>query len=331
LPAVGEPGTARRAGVVAACVATLAGLQLSAANGAGSPSQLRERAETLRSENATLAGRARTAWLSSVSLGTRLEQTRAALVRLQARTQRISEQRAEAEQSLRLARRTLAVSQRRLGHRLRLLYERGDADPMAVLVGASSIDDAIDGLENLRRIAGQDRLVLDQAQEARQTLTAATARLAASEAEARLASEATAATLSALESARREQAALVASLNDERGSNSAAISLLESQARELAAAQPAPALTQGGRTFTVTATGYSLPGRTATGVSVGYGIVAVDPNVIPLGTKMTIPGYGQGVAADTGGAIVGARIDLWFPTRSEALAWGTRTVSITLH
>ena len=81
----------------------------------------------------------------------------------------------------------------------------------------------------------------------------------------------------------------------------------------------------------MTATGYSLKGRTATGVSVGYGIVAVDPGVIPLGTKMTIPGYGQGVAADTGGAVVGARIDLWFPTRAEALAWGTRTVSISLH
>jgi 3D (Asp-Asp-Asp) domain-containing protein len=46
---------------------------------------------------------------------------------------------------------------------------------------------------------------------------------------------------------------------------------------------------------------------------------------------MTIPGYGAGVAADTGGSVVGARIDLWFPTRAEALAWGTRTVSITLH
>jgi 3D (Asp-Asp-Asp) domain-containing protein len=83
--------------------------------------------------------------------------------------------------------------------------------------------------------------------------------------------------------------------------------------------------------MTVTATGYSLTGRTATGVPVGYGIVAVDPNVIPLGTRMSVPGYGEAVAADTGGAITGARIDLWFPTTAEALAWGTRTVTITLH
>ncbi|MDQ5820086.1 MAG: 3D domain-containing protein, partial [Actinomycetota bacterium] len=85
------------------------------------------------------------------------------------------------------------------------------------------------------------------------------------------------------------------------------------------------------RTLTVTATGYSIHGRTATGAPTGPGIVAVDPGVIPLGTRMTIPGYGEGVAADTGGAIRGATIDLWFPTVAQARAWGRRTVTITLH
>jgi 3D (Asp-Asp-Asp) domain-containing protein len=59
--------------------------------------------------------------------------------------------------------------------------------------------------------------------------------------------------------------------------------------------------------------------------------VAVDPSVIPLGTRITIPGYGEGVAADTGGSVHGAMIDLWFPTAALALAWGRRTVTITLH
>jgi 3D (Asp-Asp-Asp) domain-containing protein len=87
----------------------------------------------------------------------------------------------------------------------------------------------------------------------------------------------------------------------------------------------------GGRTMTVSSTGYSLPGRTATGIPVGWGVVAVDPSLIPLGTRMTIPGYGEGVAADTGGAVRGSTIDLWFPTHGQALAWGRRTVTITLH
>jgi peptidoglycan DL-endopeptidase CwlO len=330
--AVGEPGTALRAGVVAACVAVLAALQLPAASGARSSSELRERAQGLRDENAALAERSRAAWLSSVSLGTRLEQTRAGLVRLQARTQSIAEQRAEADESLRLARRTLAISQQRLADRVRFLYEQDDSDSMAVLVGARSLEEAITGLEHIRRVARQDKLVIEQAKAARARLTVATRRLAAREAQARRAEAATAATLAALEAARREEAARLASFRAERSSNSSAISSLESQARELSAAQPAPPqASPGARTLTVTATGYSLKGRTATGVSVGYGIVAVDPSMIPLGTTMTIPGYGEGVAADIGGAVVGARIDLWFPTRAEALAWGTRTVSITLH
>jgi 3D (Asp-Asp-Asp) domain-containing protein len=333
---VGEPGTALRAGLAAVCVASIAALQLQAASGADSPSRLRERAQTLKAQNGSLGTRARAAWLSSISLGTRLEQTQAALIRLRARTQTIAGRRAEAAHSLALARRTLAVSQQRLAERLRVLYEQGDTDPMAVLVGAKSIDEAINGLENLHRIAGQDRRVIDQAQAARTRLVRATRFLTAQEAQARQTEEATAASVAALEAARRERAAMLASLTERRNSNSTTISSLESQARELTAAQDQgttrlTAPVGQGRRITVAATGYSLTGTTATGVAVGYGIVAVDPSVIPLGTRMTVPGYGEGVAADTGGAVRGVRIDLWFPTRTEALAWGTRTVTITLH
>jgi 3D (Asp-Asp-Asp) domain-containing protein len=134
--------------------------------------------------------------------------------------------------------------------------------------------------------------------------------------------------VTALEAVQREQAATLVSLRAKRSANSSEISSLETQARELAAA-PSPG--QGGRTLTVLATGYSLSGSTSTGVPVGYGIVAVDPSVIALGTKMTIPGYGEGVAADTGGAVAGSHVDLWFPTEAEALAWGSRTVTVTLH
>jgi 3D (Asp-Asp-Asp) domain-containing protein len=86
-----------------------------------------------------------------------------------------------------------------------------------------------------------------------------------------------------------------------------------------------------GRMITVSTTGYSLGGRTATGLPVGWGVVAVDPGMIPLGSRMTIPGYGEAVAADTGGSVVGATIDLWFPTIAQANAWGRRTVTIVIH
>jgi 3D (Asp-Asp-Asp) domain-containing protein/peptidoglycan hydrolase CwlO-like protein len=97
--------------------------------------------------------------------------------------------------------------------------------------------------------------------------------------------------------------------------------------------EPAPvqAPASGARTLVVTATAYSMKGATSTGIPIGYGVVAVDPTVIPLGTRMTIPGYGEGVAADTGPGVQGAMIDVWLPTPAEAEAWGTKTLTITLH
>ncbi len=70
------------------------------------------------------------------------------------------------------------------------------------------------------------------------------------------------------------------------------------------------------------------PWRTATGMRSGFGIVAVDPNVIPLGTLMYVEGYGYAVAGDTGGAIKGNRIDVFFYSTQDAYRWGRRTVTI---
>jgi 3D (Asp-Asp-Asp) domain-containing protein len=69
-------------------------------------------------------------------------------------------------------------------------------------------------------------------------------------------------------------------------------------------------------------------GITASGRPAGRGIVAVDPRVIPLGTKLYIPGYGVAIAGDTGGAIVGARIDLGFNSERNAIEFGRREVTI---
>ncbi|NLK22051.1 MAG: DUF348 domain-containing protein [Epulopiscium sp.] len=63
-------------------------------------------------------------------------------------------------------------------------------------------------------------------------------------------------------------------------------------------------------------------GITATGTRARVGTVAVDPRVIPLGTKLYVEGYGYAVAEDTGGAIKGKKIDLYFDTKKEALQFG---------
>jgi 3D (Asp-Asp-Asp) domain-containing protein len=87
---------------------------------------------------------------------------------------------------------------------------------------------------------------------------------------------------------------------------------------------PPPEVAVAGRTLRVYATAYNAAsagrspddpyyGITATGVRVTWGVVAVDPDVIPLGTRMFIPGYGYAVAADTGGAVQGYVIDVGYP------------------
>ena len=66
---------------------------------------------------------------------------------------------------------------------------------------------------------------------------------------------------------------------------------------------------------------------TATGLPTGFGVVAVDPKIIPLGTKLYIPGYGEAVAGDTGGNIRGAKIDLGFDNVKNGW-WSARFVEI---
>ena len=67
---------------------------------------------------------------------------------------------------------------------------------------------------------------------------------------------------------------------------------------------------------------------TAMGIPATYGIVAVDPAIIPLGSRVYIPGYGEALAADTGGAIYGYRIDLCMEDYWQAMDFGRRNVTV---
>ena len=75
-------------------------------------------------------------------------------------------------------------------------------------------------------------------------------------------------------------------------------------------------------------------GHTASGFVIIPGqdmkVIAVDPSVIPLGSQVYVEGYGYAIAADTGGAIKGNRIDVYKDTHALALQWGSRTVNVYL-
>lgn len=94
-----------------------------------------------------------------------------------------------------------------------------------------------------------------------------------------------------------------------------------------------------GKTITVSATAYTAKcdgcsGVTSTGVDLNANpnakVIAVDPSVIPLGSKVYVEGYGYATAADVGGAINGNKIDVHVPSKSEAVNWGVRTVNVTI-
>ncbi|TCP22557.1 uncharacterized protein YabE (DUF348 family) [Scopulibacillus darangshiensis] len=75
-------------------------------------------------------------------------------------------------------------------------------------------------------------------------------------------------------------------------------------------------------------------GMTTTGINLKANpnakVIAVDPNVIPLGTKVYVEGYGYAVAGDTGGSVNGNKIDVFFSSESQANSWGSRRVKIKI-
>jgi peptidoglycan DL-endopeptidase CwlO len=303
----------------------------------------------LRSENDALQAERRGVVLELYSLESELARVEARIDELEGRAATVRSRQEAARDHLAVVRAALAEAERRLGERIRQLYVEGEADPLEVLLGAESLGDALSTIDSLDRFAQQDRTIVGDVKRGRTELRTALDRLAKESAEVDAllaeAEQARAALLAKqadkaayLDRIRREERLNAAQLSDALAVADAA----EQKSQEIASAgggggggsptpPPAPVPIGGGRTLTVEATGYALQGTTATGVPVGWGVVAVDPSVIPLGTRMTIPGYGEGVAADTGSAVRGRIIDLWFPTTAQALAWGRRTVTITIH
>ncbi|MGN7116563.1 3D domain-containing protein [Lysinibacillus odysseyi] len=108
------------------------------------------------------------------------------------------------------------------------------------------------------------------------------------------------------------------------------------QANETAA-PPSPTEKEAVKELTVTATAYTAycegcSGTTAYGIDLRANpnrkVIAVDPRIIPLGTKVWVEGYGEAIAGDTGGAIKGHKIDVFIPSHENAIAWGVKTVKL---
>ena len=356
------------AAVATALLAAVVAAALPSASTAGA-ARAKARAAELRADGVGLESRTRSAVVELYALESALAEAQAARERAEAHVHEIERERKQVAERQQFARRSHVIAQRRLAGRLRTLYEEGAVEPLEIVLGAESIADAVQGLDGIGFAVEQDEAIVALTTGAKRERARVARRLAARRAAGERARAAAVARTAELERTlaarrayverlarkRRLQAARIAALERQAEAATASSKLLArapaaprhapapapasapepadavSTAPEPAPSAPAVAATGRARTLTVSASAYALPGRTATGLPVGWGVVAVDPAVIPLGTRMTIPGYGDGVAADVGPAIRGAAIDLWFPSVSEARTWGRRTVTITLH
>jgi 3D (Asp-Asp-Asp) domain-containing protein/peptidoglycan hydrolase CwlO-like protein len=327
--------------------------------------------DALRARGAELDAAEQQARLDLFALESRLGRAEAALAGIQSRLTVLERERSSSRRQLGAARRTLAGAEQRLADQVRALYVSEQPDVLAVFLGAASIEDAIDGVDSLHRAADATSGVLDEARAARLRVAALLQRQTARRAELRQLQAAAASRTQELAGARADRLSYISELHAQQVLNQQQIAEAVAAAEaaqaaatvETAAAETAPSISsigaqtviaapppppesqpepqpqpspqapvaRTGKTLTVVATAYTIRGTTATGIPTGPGIVAVDPTVIPLGTRMTIPGYGEAVAADTGGAIKGLRIDVWVASAAEAAQWQWKTVTITLH
>ena len=203
-------------------------------------------------------------------------------------------------------------------------------------------------LTSLKGILSDNQTVLSQV---KTEYADEAARLAAEEAQAKADAEAVAVAAKAAEEqqlAESSSAVAVAESASSAASSSVQAPVSQITDSSVAAVVTAPVVTvtaptvtetpaAQGKTLVVSATAYSrhaagLSNFTATGIdlSVNPMVIAVDPSVIPLGSLVNVPGYGIAIAGDTGGAIVGNKIDLHMENLNAALAFGRQTLTITI-
>lgn len=347
-------GQTLRAIALASCAAALVGIALPAAvkgalGGKG--------AASLRAHRAQLQQRSHNALLELYSIETQLERARAQVTALDRGKAQLERESASLRSSLTLAHRTIAATRRTLADRARALYESGEVnDPIAIMLGAGSIDDAVTQLESLEQITNQQNAILRQSQEAQSRLLTLKTNLERRKAALDQLRYRAQANTRSLEAARSAKASTIHRLTSARALTGRQLADLSAQAIRAATISikkepsttpstspttvttttvtttaPSSGSNSGGRQLSVSSTCYCLRGNTASGLPVGPGIIATDPTVIPLGTSVFVPGYGKAVAADTGSAVKGDTIDLWVASCAQASAYGRRTVTITVY
>ena len=230
----------------------------------------------------------------------------------------------------------LAVQRKALAARARSLYVNGRTSKLVVLLSSTNVSDFFSREDMLQKVAERDAQFIAGVKRESESLKAAVGQLRQSKKEVDRVASDTRARQQRLEKSRAERAAVIA----KAGANSPAVvsqsNKVEAKIQQINPPGPSVTGTPSGKVMTMVATAYSpqepgLTDTTASGMRATKGVVAVDPRVIPLGTRLNVEGYGNCIAGDTGSAIKGNRIDLCFDTLEEMNSWGGyRTVRVEI-
>ncbi len=216
---------ARRLAVLLGLTAILA---LPSSGGAAAPSG---GAAELRQQDTSLAAKERAATQELYSLEAQLAVARSRLAELTDQREAAEARLTRLRIELDVAWQSAYIAEEHLGARIRQLYQQGQLDPVAILLGAESLDEAIGGLDGLRSIASGDRDLLSKVRQARADLTSAKKRVVARVAALREAESAAASTASSLAAARAERSAYLAQLARQRGFNARRLERVRTTAR----------------------------------------------------------------------------------------------------
>ncbi len=256
----------------------------------------------------------------------------------------------------------LSTEQIMLNKRMKAMYTDGNSSYLEVLLGSHNLSDFISKMDITAKIIQYDNNIISNVKQQQTVITLQKKNLEVANAnlqslksdnesslaklssdvseEKNLLSKATDKEKQLIEAQRQKELAQaaaakkaqdVATQNAKIAAENTALLAAPSSPSSIAPSAPGSSST----VYTMTATSYSDPGYTSSNKLThrdpnGYSTIAVDPTIIPLGTKVYVSGYGYAIAEDTGSAIIGNIIDVYLPTDAEASAWGRRTVTVTI-
>lgn len=221
--------------------------------------------------------------------------------------------------------------------RVRAMYVSGSDSYLDVILASSNLSDFISRIDMLTKVMGFDKNIITKLKQEKEAI--AKQKMNLSNESAKLASlkSSNEDTLSKLSKDIKDQKNLLAKATEKEKELTA---VEATKVSSISVGSKSGTLSRGisksvsySKVMDMQSTAYSGDGITASGSATkrdpgGYSTIAVDPRVIPLGSTVYVEGYGYAIAADTGGAIKGNIIDVFFTSESETQSWGRRSVKV---